>query len=188
MSGGAVQPETALSTVTVYEGKVIKVRVDRVRLADGRESVREVVEYPQSVVIVPIDFDDNVILVRQYRYAIGDALLEAPAGKCDEGEGPAETAQRELQEETGYRAGDLQFMASYWTGPGLVTEYMHAFLARDLEESPLAADDDEKIVVEHVPLGRVHDMIRDGTIRDGKTIATLLMALHVYDRNSSRRR
>lgn len=186
MSGETVTPETAFGTETVYEGRVIKVRVDQVRLADGRETIREVVEYPQSVVMVPIDADDNVIMVRQYRYAVGEALLEAPAGKCDGKESPAETAQRELQEETGYKAGDLRFMASYWTGPGLLTEYMHAFLALDLEESSLAADDDEKIVVECVPLGRVHDMIRDGTIQDGKTIATLLMALHVYDRNSNR--
>ena len=183
MSGEIVGPETTLASEAVYEGRVIRVRVDRVRLVDGRETVREVVEYPQSVVIVPVDVDDNVILVRQYRYAVGDALLEAPAGKCDGREGPLETAQRELREETGYKAGDLRLMASYWTGPGLVTERMHAFLARDLEESALAADDDEKITVERVPLDRVHDMIRGGAIQDGKTIATLLMALHVYDRD-----
>lgn len=186
MSVEYIKPEKTLSTETIYKGAVITVRVDRVILPDGRESIREVVEYPKSVVVLPIDADENVILVHQYRYAAGQPLLELPAGKCEEGETPADTAQRELQEEIGYKAGELQPLVSYWTGPGFVTEYMYAFLAKDLIESDVPGDPDEDIVVERFPIDRIHDMIRDRTIQDGKTIATLLMAMHVHDQNSSR--
>ena len=187
MSIEDIKPEKTLSTETIYKGTVITLRVDRVMLPDGREAVREVVEYPKSVVVVPIDADENVIFVRQYRYAAVPPLLELPAGKCEEEEIPAKTAQRELQEEIGYKAGRLQPLVSYWTGPGFVTEYMYAFLAQDLIESDVPGDPDEDILVERFPLDQIHDMIRDRTIQDGKTIATLLVAMHVQDHNSNRR-
>ena len=187
MNVDSIKPEETLSTKTIYKGAVITLRVDRVILPDGRESIREVVECPKSVVVVPIDADENVIFVRQYRYATGQPLLELPAGKCEEKETPSDTAQRELQEEIGYKAGELHSLVSYWTGPGFVDEYMYAFLAQDLIESDVPGDPDEDILVERFPLDQIHDMIRDRTIQDGKTIATLLVAMHVQDHNSNRR-
>ena len=180
-----VMKETKLTSKTVFEGRVIQVRVDSVRLANGREAVREVADHAPAVVIAPIDSDGSVVLVRQYRYPVEEALLEAPAGIVEPGEEPDDCAQRELQEETGYRADDMRPLAGFWTSPGFCSEYMYAYVARDLVPSKLEADYDEDIAVERVPLSEVPEMIRDGRIRDAKTIAVLLMAAHVDD-NSNR--
>ena len=117
------------------------------------------------------------LLVRQYRYPIGKDLLEAPAGGIDSGESPEQAAQRELQEEIGYIAGSLERLGAFWTAPGFCTEYMYAYLARDLTPSSLAPDEDEEIVVERHSLDSVREMIRDGRIVDAKTIAAFWMAL-----------
>ena len=177
--------ETRLTSKTVFEGRVIQVRVDSVRLANGREAVREVADHAPAVVIAPIDANGSVVLVRQYRYPVEEALLEAPAGIVEPGEEPDDCAQRELQEETGYRADDMRPLGGFWTSPGFCSEYMYAYVARDLVPSRLEADYDEDIAVERVPLSEVSAMIRDGRIRDAKTIAVLLMAAHVDD-NSKR--
>ena len=184
MSAEIPRPEAVLASTVAYDGKVLRVRVDEVRFADGRSAVREVVEYPNSVVVVPIDADDNVVLVRQYRHPAGSALLEAPAGKRDGAEEPEEAAQRELREEIGHRAGRLRSLGSFWTTPGFCTELIHAFVATDLSPSRLEQDTDEDIVTETAPLSAVTDLIRTGVIQDGKTIAALLLAMHVYNEES----
>ena len=174
------QPETVLGTETRYVGEFLLIREDDVKLPNGSQIRREVVEYPDSVVVVPIDSDDNVIMVRQYRYPIGTVLLEAPAGKLDALEVPSEAAQRELQEETGLAYGELCSLGRFWVSPGYCTQLMHAFFATDLRPSRLEPDDDEDIRTERVPLARVTQLIRNGEIQDAKTIAALLMALHVF--------
>ena len=181
MTASSIEPERLIDSEEVFDGRILQVHVDSVRLPDGRRTTREVVEYADVVVIAPIDADDNVILVRQYRYAVGEALLEAPAGKVEESEPPDDCAQRELREETGYRAGDLRSLGGFWMSPGFCSEYMYAYVARELTASKLEADDDENIVVERVPLSRVPDMIRSGEIRDAKSIAVLLMATCLYN-------
>lgn len=173
--------ETRLTSKTVFEGRVIQVRVDSVRLANGREAVREVADHAPAVVIVPIDTDGSVVLVRQYRYPVEEALLEAPAGIVEPGEDPDYCAQRELQEETGYRSGDLCSLGGFWTSPGFCSEYMYAYVARDLTPSRLEMDYDEDIEVERYPMSEIPAMIRDGRIRDAKSIAVLLMAAHLGD-------
>ena len=183
-----LQPETLLGTETRYVGELLRVREDDVRLPNGGQARREVVEHPDSVVVVPVDSDDNVIMVRQYRYPIGSVLLEAPAGKLDGSEDPRDTAQRELQEETGYASGELRNLGRFWVSPGFCTQLMHAFFASDLKPSALEPDDDEDIRTERVPLARVSELIRDGEIQDAKTIAALLMALHVFDLGPERHR
>ena len=170
--------EEKLSSRSVFEGRVVSLRVDEVRLPDGRSAVREVVDHRPAVVIVPLDECDHVLMVRQYRYAVGETLLEAPAGIVEEGEDPDETAQRELQEEVGRIAGDLRKIGEFWATPGFCNEMMHAYVARDLGHSALAADDDEDITVVPVPMAEALDMIASGKIRDAKTIAALLMARH----------
>ncbi len=168
--------EEQLSSKPVFEGKIVGLRIDQVRLAKGRVAVREVVNHKPAAVIVPLDDYGNVILVKQYRYAVGEALLEAPAGIIEDGEQPCDAAQRELREEVGLASGDLRKLGEFWMAPGFCNELMHAYEARDLKTSKLPADDDEDIRVVRVPLVQALDMIAAGEIRDAKTIAALLMA------------
>lgn len=170
-----MQAEQRIDTKDIYEGRIIKVRVDTVKLTNDRETSREVVEHAAAVVLVPIDDEDNVILVRQYRYAAGRTLLEAPAGIVEPSESPGDCAQRELQEEIGRRANSMRPLGGFWTSPGFCTEYMYAFLAKGLVPSKLDADDDESINVEKFPLSAIPRLIRVGEIEDAKTIAALLM-------------
>ena len=174
---GKVQSERTVARKDVYDGRVVQLHVDEVELANGKRTTREVAEHADAVVVLPIDESGKALLVRQYRYPIAQDLLEAPAGGIDPGEDPDEAAQRELQEEIGYRAGKLEPLGGFWTAPGFCTEYMYAFLARDLSPSVLEADDDEAIVVEGHTLDAIRAMIRDGRIVDVKTIAAYWMAL-----------
>lgn len=166
--------ERVLASRRVYDGKVIAVRVDAVELADGRQGQREVVEHVQAVAIVPVLDDGRVLMVRQYRLPAARELLELPAGSLDHGEDPEAAAQRELQEETGYRAASLTRLCGFWVAPGYCTEYIHVFVARGLSESRLDADEDEAIEVEAVPLERLLSAIGDGAIEDAKTMCGLL--------------
>ena len=118
--------------------------------------------------------------MRQYRKPPEVALLEAPAGGLEEGETPEDGVIRELQEEIGFVPGKLQEMAGFWMAPGFCTEYMHAFIATDLTQSVLPPDEDENIEVVPVPLEHTPELIRSGEIQDAKSIAALLMAVHMY--------
>ena len=175
--GGEVQPERTVTRRDVYDGRVVQLHVDEVELTNGKQTIREVVEHADAVVVLPIDQSGRALLVRQYRYPIGKDLLEAPAGGIDPGEAPDQAAQRELQEEIGHRAGRLDPLGGFWTAPGFCTEYMYTYLARDLSESSLAPDEDEDIAVERHSLDSIREMIRDGRIIDAKTIAAYWMAL-----------
>jgi ADP-ribose pyrophosphatase len=175
-----VPEEATIDSRRIYGGKIFDVRVDTVTLPNGRISQREIIEHGNSVVMVPVDNQRRVLLVRQYRKATEKSLLEAPAGGLEEGEAPEDGALRELQEEVGFTAGKLQRMAGFWLTPGFCTEYMHAYIATDLRPSVLAQDDDENIVVVTVPLSQIPDMIRFGEIEDAKSIAALLMAIYIY--------
>jgi len=167
--------ERWLSGETVFEGVVASVRVDTVSLPGGGAARREVVEHEPSVVVVPIDREGNLLLVRQFRYPVGETLVEAPAGVVEDAESPEECAQRELQEETGYRAESLESLGAFWMSPGYCTERMHAFVARDLVPSSLEPDPDENIEIVRVSFAEAHKLISRGEIRDAKTIAALLM-------------
>ena len=166
---------------SIYDGRIINVRVDTLLLPDGQQVQREVVVHNGAVVIVPIDKDDHVLLVRQYRHSAGESLLEAPAGTLEESESPDDCAQRELQEEVGYASTNLRALGGFWTSPGFSTEFIYAYLARNLVESKLSLDDDEDIVVERVPTSRIPQMIRLGEIQDAKTIAALLMSTCLFN-------
>jgi len=173
------QKERLLASESIYDGRIIRVRVDTVALPGGREATREVVDHEDAVVLVPIDSDGNIVLVRQYRHAAGTNLLEAPAGIIERGETPDQCAQRELQEETGYRSEDLRYMGGFWSSPGFCTEFMHAYVARDLVPSKLEADPDEDIKVERLPVHQVTAHIQSGEIKDAKTVAALLLVVCV---------
>ncbi|MHB8576613.1 MAG: NUDIX hydrolase [Dehalococcoidia bacterium] len=167
-------PEKTIGSERMYDGKVVNLRVDTVRFEDGREAKREVVEHGGAVAIVAIDNDARLLLVRQFRTPVGDDLLEVPAGGIDDGEEPEAAAQRELQEETGYRAARIRRLAGFWVAPGYCTEFIHVFLAEGLTESRLDADDDEAITVERFTLAESIAMIASGEIRDAKSIVGIL--------------
>jgi ADP-ribose pyrophosphatase len=175
-----VSNEPTVDSRRIYDGTIFGVRVDTVSLPDGGTSQREIIEHGNSVVMVPVDNQRRVLLVRQYRKAPEKSLLEAPAGGLEEGESPEEGVLRELQEEVGFTAGKLQRMTGFWLVPGFCTEYMDAYIATDLSRSVLAPDYDENIEVVPVSLTRIPDLIRSGEIEDAKSIAALLMAVHIY--------
>jgi len=169
--------EEKISSKLVFDGEITRLRVDTVRLPDGGEATREVVEHAGCVVIVAVDADDNVLLVRQFRYALGKELLEIPAGGIDAGEGPEEAAAREMQEETGYKPEKLVSMGGFYSAPGFCTEYLHLFLATDLTPSQLYAEDTEGIQLGRVPADKIPELITTGKIEDAKSSAGLLTYL-----------
>ncbi len=157
-------------------GRWLGLRVDTLRYPRGYETTHDVVEHRGGVTILPIDTDDTVLFVSQYRHAIGRDLLELPAGTLDEGEEPEACAQRELQEETGYRAGSIERLGGFYSAPGYCTEYIPAFLCTDLTESRLDGDEDAIDVV-RVPFEDALRMVARGEIEDAKTLAALLLYL-----------
>ena len=174
-------PEPTIESKDIYQGRIIKLRVDTVQLPSGRTTTREIVEHEDAVCVVPIDENNNVLMVRQYRKAAQLNLLEVPAGGVEAGETPDETALRELQEEVSVTSGSLRRLSGFWVSPGWATEFMHAYLATDLTPASLPADDDEYISVERVPLDSISGLIESGEIQDSKSIAALLLALRVLN-------
>ena len=166
-----------LSTRTVYTGRIFDVTVDRVRLPHGREADLEIVRHEGSVVLIPIASDGRVLLVRQYRHAVGRFLWELPAGSVDEGETPEQAAHRECHEETGKVPATIVRMAAMFPTPGYCDEEMVFFRLSSLEEPTEAAalDEDEDIEARTFELHEAREMIRRGEIVDMKTVAGLAM-------------
>ncbi len=174
--------EPTVESKLVYEGRILDLRVDTVRLPSGRLTTREIAEHSDSVCMVPLDSQGNVLLVRQYRKSVESNLLEVPAGGINENEAPEDAVLRELQEEVGYTAGKITRLAGFWVSPGWCTEFMHAYLATELSPARLDADFDENITVIQVPLAQTIDLISSGEIQDGKSVASLLLAMrHLED-------
>jgi ADP-ribose pyrophosphatase len=169
--------EETIETRRIYEGRIINMREDTVRLPSGRTANREIVEHNGAVCIVPVLDDGRVTLVRQFRKPAEDVLLEIPAGGLKPGEDPEQCARRELMEECGQRAGRITLLFSFYLAPGYSTEYLHCFLAEQLEQLEATPDEDENVEMELHTLPSLLDMIDDGRIRDSKTICGLL-ALH----------
>lgn len=167
----------------VYRGKVVTLRIDTIRMPDGHETKREVVEHHGAVAIVPRLDPDTVLLIRQFRQAVGETLLEIPAGTLEPGEEPHACAARELEEEIGYRPGRLRRMFSQYLAPGYSNEVLHAYLGEDLTLSSVNPDADEEIEIVPVLIADVESMILDGRIKDAKSIAALLVALRLFDQS-----
>ena len=168
-----------LDEVSPFEGGFFRVKVDTIRLPSGDEALREYVLHPGASAVVAIQ-DGMALLVRQNRHAVGTDLLEIVAGKLDvAGETPAECAQRELEEETGYQAGRLEAMGTFYSSPGFTNECFHLFLATDLVQVAPAPDHDagEPIVTEWWPLAEAVAAVLDGRIVDGKTALGLSLAV-----------
>ena len=163
-----------LSSRIIYDGQIIKLRIDTVQMPDGRETTREVVEHVDCVAIVALDADNNVLLVRQFRRPVEKELLEIPAGIIDSGEDPVATVRREMQEETGYLPQKVERLGGFYSSPGFCTEYLYLYLATDLTPSPLRAEDTESIKLVRVPIAQIPSLIASGRVCDAKSIAGLL--------------
>ena len=150
-------------------------RVDTVEKASGRKTTREVVEHSDCIAVVALDEQDNVLLVRQFRHAVGKFLLEIPAGGIDLGEEPIDSVRRELQEEIGYFPRKIDSLGGFYAIPGYGTEYLHCFSATDLVPSRLIAEDTESIELVRVSPDQIPQLIASGEICDAKSIAALLM-------------
>lgn len=158
-----------------FRGRVLNLRVDTVELPTGKTSVREVAEHRGSVAMIPLDEQGSVTLVRQWRAAPGRMMLEIPAGTLEPDEAPEAGAPRELQEETGLTAGRLEFLVRFFPSPGVLTEEMFLYLARDLTIGQQHLMDDEDIEVVRLPLAEAIARIATGEIADAKTIIGLLL-------------
>ena len=171
-----------LNSRRVFDGNVLSVRVDEAQLGDGPAFTKETVEHRESIVVVPVADDGQVLLVNQTRIATGGRSLEAPAGNTESTDAsPEAAAQRELREEIGHRADKLQKIGAQWVAPGYSNEWVHVYLATGLVPDPLPMDVDEDVIVERYPLGGIPAMIKQGTIRDSMSIAALLMAICIFD-------
>ncbi|GBC70325.1 ADP-ribose pyrophosphatase [Candidatus Calditenuaceae archaeon HR02] len=165
-----------ISSRLVYSGRLVSVRLVRAKYV-GREVVREVVEHPGSVAIVATDSEGRFLLVSQYRIGVGEETLEIPAGTLEEGEEPARCAERELEEETGLKADGLRLIAETYTSPGYSNEKLYIFVGRAPTVGLQRHDVDENIKVVRLTREQVLDAIRNGSIRDLKSIAALLMSI-----------
>lgn len=168
--------ETTISEKKVYEGIIVDVRVDEVRIADGSVRRREVVEHPGGVAVIAVDDRGRMILVRQYRYPVGEVVLEFPAGKLEPGEDPREAGLRELSEETGLTAGRFESLGVSYSSPGILAERIHYFLARDLRQEQAHPDDGEFVEPVWLTLDELTAMAASGELKDGKTLAGLMKA------------
>ena len=174
-------PERIVDSRPIYDGRIVRFRLDTVALPDGSTAIREIIGTPGAVVIVPVTDDGQVRMVRQYRSAAGEFLLELPAGTLEPNESPAQAAPRELAEETGDHAARWRRLTGFYTLPGICDEYLHLFLATGLTPGPTNQEADEFIEVVTLPLDEALAMARRGEIRDAKTIIGLLMAGAMQD-------
>jgi len=165
----------------VHDGRVVRLSVDRVRFPDGSVGELELVRHRGASAVVPLlgepdAPDPTIVLVRQYRYAAGGFVYEIPAGIPSEGESWEDCARRELEEETGYVAGELVPLTHFFTTPGFSNEVIHLFAAMGLSEGEVDRDRDEFMEVVELPLSRVLDLVRSGELRDGKSLVGILFA------------
>ncbi|NEU30816.1 NUDIX hydrolase [bacterium LRH843] len=162
--------EKTTKVTEIFKGNVIKVQVEEVELPNGKTGTREIVKHPGAVAILPITKEGKLVLVRQYRKALDKTIVEIPAGKLEKNEEPLQSAKRELQEETGYLAGKLEYIVSFYTSPGFANELIYFYIAEELEEGPSRLDEDEFLDVMEVSLQEAEEMIRNEIIHDAKTL------------------
>ncbi|HTX24600.1 MAG TPA: NUDIX hydrolase [Steroidobacteraceae bacterium] len=167
-----------MNSTTRFRGRIIEVTVDDVTLPNGARAQLEVVHHPGGAAAAAVDHDERVCLLRQYRYVAGGWVWELPAGKLEPHEPPLETARRELEEEAGLKARTWSSLGSCLSSPGVFSEVLHLYLARDLERVSAAPESNEVFEVHWVPLAEACERALSGDIRDGKTALGLLRAAH----------
>jgi ADP-ribose pyrophosphatase len=169
-------PFELIKSETLLQGRAFKVKRDYLKTPNGDETKLEIIEHGGSVVVVPIDNDGNLLLVRQYRHAAQQDLLELPAGTRNNEEPFEECAAREIREETGMEAGNLLRVGDFYLAPGYSTEFMAVFLATELKYNPLEADFDEFLQVEKLPIKQAVELFQSGKMLDAKSLAAWLLA------------
>ena len=168
--------EKKLESELLYGGKIVKLYRDSVELPNGKTAFREIVRHPGGVIILPVDGEGNVYMVRQFRYAYDRAILEIPAGKLEYGEEPLAAAKRELEEEIGAVAADWRHLGDIWPTPGFCDEVQHLYLARELTFGETHPDEDEFLEQVRMPFAEAVAMAADGRMQDSKSVVALLRA------------
>lgn len=166
--------EKTLSSEQKFDGKVVKLFVDQAELENGEKVIREVIKHPGGVCILPLDEDDNVLMVRQFRYPPHKVLLEIPAGKMEFGEDHRECGLRELKEETGCTCNEFTYLGCLIPTPAYDNEVIYMYLARGLHSGEQKLDEDEFLDVEKIPLGKAVEMVMNNEIEDAKTQIAVL--------------
>lgn len=174
--------ERTLEHTRLYEGVIVNVDMDKAELPNGRIAAREVVVHPGGVAVLPLNDDDTVTVVRQYRYPFSQVLTEIPAGKLDQGEEPRAGALRELNEEIGAQVGELIELGDIYPSPGFCQEVLHLYLAKDLTYGDSCPDEDEFLEVVRIPFDSLAEQVMSGEIKDGKTVAAVLKAKNLLKR------
>jgi ADP-ribose pyrophosphatase len=169
-------PFELIKSERILEARAFKIRRDTLKTPDGRETKYDIVEHVGSVIILPIDAQGNLFFVRQYRHAAGLDMLELPAGTRDNDEAYEDCALREIREEIGMAAGKLERIGDFYLAPGYSTEFMAVFLATELKDDPLEADEDEFLKVEKIPVRKAIEMAEGGELPDAKSLAALFLA------------
>ena len=175
--------EKQIETKVMYEGMIVKIKNDVAELQNGKRVPREIVEHPGGVGIVPLTRENNVLMVRQYRYPMEEELLEIPAGKLGEGEAPIDCAVRELSEETGCTPGRMVDMGAIYPSPGFCKEILYLYLALDLDYGDNHLDEDELLSVEAVGIDELIDKIMANELADAKSIIGIMKAKRYLDSN-----
>ena len=165
--------EPTVETKEIFQGKMISLQVETVQLPNGKLTTREVVRHPGAVAVLAITQDNHILFVKQYRKAIDRVSLEIPAGKLEKGEEPSLAAQRELEEETGFKAKSWKHLHSFFTSPGFADEVMHVYVATDLVSGTSNLDEDEFLDVITADQTQVISWLQSGQIVDAKTIGPL---------------
>ncbi len=166
--------EKTVKSEEIYKGKIIDVRLDTVELPGKKYSTREIVEHPGAVGVIPITPDNQIVLVKQFRKAVEEFLLEIPAGLIEHKEEPSQCAVRELKEETGYTANNLEKLFEYYSSPGFSNEKIHIYLAEDITEGVARPDEGEHIRIIKMPVNEALEKVRTNEIKDSKTIMAIL--------------
>ena len=168
--------EKTISSEMIYEGAILNLRRDKVTVKDGKTAYREIIEHNGAVALVPVTADGKVVMVRQYRKACEKALLEIPAGKIDKGEEPIVCAARELREETGYMAENIEHMSEFYVACGYSGEKISIYLCTGLTAGSTDFDEDEALDIVEIPLEELYTMCMNDELEDSKTIVGILMA------------
>ena len=180
--------EKKLSSRQVFDGVVVKLFVDDVELPDGSKSIREIVRHPGAVCVVPVTENNEVIMVRQFRYAMNEVLLEVPAGKLEPNEDPLEAALRELEEESGVVAANVEHIGELYTTVAIFDEKIQLYLATGLTYKNAHPDQGEFLEVEKIPLSTLVDMVMRGEIKDSKTQIAILKADRILSQRKAEKR
>ena len=165
--------ELRISSEPAFQGRMVKVFVDKAKLPNGRTSTREVVRHPGAAAVLAVLADGRILLEKQYRYALGTVMYEIPAGKLDPGEEPEHCARRELAEETGYEADRWEYLTAIATTPGFTDEVIHLYKATGLHQHGQHLDEDETLKLEAFTMEEIRAAVRDGCLYDAKSLAAL---------------